>query len=85
MTGWGRGRDVSRAIEGFKAILMVQIDHLSSECTLICHDLDKIRGRLTEAKGRIGTVEEQQGSQASQIVDLQLLVRSLVHNVDDAK
>lgn len=69
------------AIEGFKVMMMVHIDHLASKCTLIHHDLDKIRGRLTEAEDWIGKVEDQQGSQASQIVDLS----SLVHKVDDAK
>lgn len=37
------------AIDDCKAALMVKIDHLVAECTLIRHDLDKIRGRLTSA------------------------------------
>lgn len=66
-------------------MLMVCIEHLASECTLIRHDLDKIRGRLKEAEAWISTVEDQQGSQASQIADLQLLVSSLVNKVDDVE
>lgn len=72
------------AIEGFKSMMMVRIDHLVSECTLIRHDLHKMRGRITEAEDRIGTVEDQQGSHTAQIAELQSLVSSLVHKVDDA-
>lgn len=70
-------------LEAIEAVLMMQIDHLESACTLICHDLDKIRGRLTEAEDRFGSVEDQQGSHASQLADLKSLVISLVHKVDD--
>lgn len=78
-------KPILAAIEGFKTMLMVCIEHLASECTLIRHDLDKIRGRLKEAEAWISTVEDQQGSQASQIADLQLLVSSLVNKVDDVE
>lgn len=44
------------AIEDFKSILMVRVEHLASECTLIRHDLDKMKGRLTEAEGQISNV-----------------------------
>lgn len=77
-------KPILEAIDGFKTMLMVRVEHMASECTLIRHDLDKIRG-LTEAEGRIGEVEDQQGSQAAQIADLHAVVRSLVHKVDDAE
>lgn len=50
-----------------KASLMARIDHLASEYTLVRHEPDKIRGRLTEAEDRIGIVEDQQGT--SQIAE----------------
>lgn len=64
---------------------MVKVEHLASEFTLIRHDLDKIRGRLFEAEGRISTVEDQQGSHSSQITELQSLVNTLFHKVDDTE
>lgn len=38
-----------------------------------------------KAEDQIFTVEDQKGTQASQITDLQSLVSSLVHKVEDAK
>lgn len=78
-------RPILEAIEGFKSMLMVRVEHMASECTLIRHDLDKIRGWLTEAEDWIGEVEGQQDSQVAQIADLHSVVRSLVHKVDDAE
>lgn len=34
------------AVEGCKVVLMLRIDHLALECTLIHHYLDKIRRQL---------------------------------------
>lgn len=73
-------KSIPAAIDGFKAMMMVHIDRLASECTLIYHDLDKMRGRITKAE-----VEDQQGSHTSQIVELQSLVSSLVNEVDDTE
>lgn len=78
-------KPILAAIEGSKTMLMVKVEHLASECTLICHDLDKIRGRLSEAEGRISTVEDQQSSHSSEITELQSLVHTLVNKVDDAE
>lgn len=41
-------------------MLMVRVEHMASECTLIRNDLDKIGGRLSETEGRTGTVKDQQ-------------------------
>lgn len=57
-------------IANSKADLLHRIDYLASECTLIQHDMDNFRGRLSEAEDRIGTVEDVQGSYAAQLADL---------------
>lgn len=64
---------------------MVSIDHLATECTLIRHDLDKIRGRLTTAEDRISEVEDVSHLQGSQLAELKEMVRSLQHRADDAE
>lgn len=51
-------RPILEAISTSKAELMGRIDHLSSECNLIRHDLDKIRGRLTTVETRVSDVED---------------------------
>lgn len=51
-------KSILEAIDACKAALMVRIDHLAWECTLIRHDLDKIRGRLTKAEDRISQLPE---------------------------
>lgn len=78
-------KPILATIEGFKSMLMLKVEHLASECTLIRHDLDKIKRRLSEAEGCINTVEDQQSSHSSQITELQSLVNTLVHKVDDAE
>lgn len=78
-------KPILSAIEGFKSLIMVRIDHPASECTLIRHDLDKMRGRITEAEEQIGMVEDQQGTHTVQIAELKSLVSSLVHKMDDAE
>lgn len=52
---------------------------------LICHDLNKIRGRLTEAKECISEVEDMAISHTTQMDDLQVLVSSLVNKIEDAE
>lgn len=78
-------KPILAAIEGFKSMMMVRIDHLASECTLIRHDFDKMRGRITEAEDWISTVEDQQGSHTAQIAELQSLVSSLMHKMHDTE
>lgn len=49
-------RPILEAINASKYELMGRIHHLSSECTLIRHDLDKIRGRLIIVEARVSAV-----------------------------
>lgn len=63
------------AIEGCKV----------SKGTLVRHDLDQIRERLTESEDHIGTVEDTRGSHIAQCPDLQSQVSSLVSKVEDAE
>ena len=49
-------KPILAAIEGFKSMLIIRVEQLASECTLIRHDF---RGRLTEAEGWISNVEDQ--------------------------
>lgn len=51
-------RPILAAIDASKVAVMVSIEHLTTECTLIRHDLDKMRGRITEAEDRISVVED---------------------------
>lgn len=60
-----------------KIELLVHLGHLTSECTLIRHDLDKIQGRLATAEDRIFEVEDDAHTHGSQLSELQYLVRSL--------
>lgn len=75
---------ILEAIAASKTQLMGRIDCLASECNLIRHDLDKIRGRLTTAEDRISEVEDDAHFQGSQLSDLQDMVRSLQHRADNA-
>lgn len=58
------------AIASSKADLMLRINYLTSECTLIWHDMDKFRGRMSEAEDCIGTVEDVQGFHVAQLANL---------------
>lgn len=60
-----------------KTEMLVHIGHLTSECTLIRHDLDKTWGRFTKAEDRISEVEDAAHTHGSQLSELQYLVRSL--------
>lgn len=57
----------------------------ATECTLIRHDLDKIRGRLTTAEDRIPEVEDATHSKGTQLSELQDLVRALQNRADDVE
>lgn len=76
---------ILEAIDGCKAVLMVRIDHLALECTLIRHDLDKNRGRLTLVEERISEVEDSSHAHTNQLSKLQMLVRSLQHRANETK
>lgn len=58
---------ILEAIAASKSKLMGRIDLLASECNLIRHDLDKIRGRLTTAEDRISEVKDASHAQGSQL------------------
>lgn len=73
------------AIANSKADLMLRIDHLASERTLIRHDMDTFRGRMSEAEDRIGTVEDVQGSHVAQLADLHTIVKMLSNKAEDAE
>lgn len=73
------------AIDDCKAALMVKFDHLVSERTLSCHDLDKIRSCLTTAEGRISDVEDSSSTHTAQLSELQDLVRALKQRSDDTE
>lgn len=78
-------RPILKAIHANKAELMGCIDHLSTQCTLIRHDLDKIRGRLSTVETRVSEVEDTSHTQGAQLSELHDLVRSLQHRADDAE
>lgn len=73
------------AIEGCKAVLTAKIDHLAVECTLIRHDLDKIRNRLTTAESRVSDVEDTIQGHTSSLTHLERTVRFLSAKVDEQK
>lgn len=77
-------RPILEAIDTSKAELMGRIDHLSSECTLIRHDLDKIWGQLTTLEARFPDVEDTSHTQGAHLLKLPDLVRSLQHRADAA-
>lgn len=64
---------------------MGRIDHLSSECSLIRHDLDKIQGRLTTVEDRVSEVEDSSHTQGTQIAELCDRVHSLQRRADNAE
>lgn len=78
-------RPILAAIDASKAAVMVSIEHLTTECTLIRHDLDKIRGRITEAEDRISVVEDTSQTQGNQLVELQAMVKSLQSRAEEAE
>lgn len=67
-------RPVLEVIDVSMGAVMVSNDGLTTECTLIRHDLDKIRGRLTVAEDRISVVEDACHSQGTQLSELQDMV-----------
>lgn len=76
---------ILEAIAASKSELMGRIDLLASECNLIRHDLDKIRGRLTTAEDRISEVEDTSHTQGSQLAELKGMVDALQRRADDAE
>lgn len=76
---------ILEAIAASKAELMGCIDYLASECNLIRHNLDKIRGRLTTVKDRNSEVEDVEHSQGYQLSEIWDMARSLQHRADDAE
>lgn len=76
---------ILEAIAASKTELVSRIDCLASECNLIRHDLDKIRGRLTTAEDRISEVEDASHTQGSQLNELKDMVRALQRRADDAE
>lgn len=78
-------RPILEAISASKAELMGRIDHLSSECNLIRHDLDKIRGRLSAVETRVSDIEDTSRDHGAQLAELRDKVRSLQHKVTDAE
>lgn len=78
-------KPILKAIDRWKVALMLRIDHQASECTLICHDLDKIGGILNTAEEHISEVEVTTTSHIVQLADLQELVRSLQNQAGDAE
>ena len=78
-------RPILEAIDASKAAVMVRIDHVATECTLIRHDIDKFRGRLTEAEGRISEVEDVAHTHGAQLRELWGQVDSLQRRADDAE
>lgn len=73
------------AIDASKVALMVRINHLASECMLIRHDLDKMRGRMSTEKGSISDVEDPTTYHTAQLTDLQDMVRALQNRADDTE
>lgn len=52
---------------------------------LTTHELDKIRGQLSETEDCIDSVEDLQGSHTAQLSDLQSLVQSLMRKMEDVE
>lgn len=73
------------AIEHSKTSLLVHIDCLTEECSLLRNDLDKIRGRLTETESRISATEDLTATDTTTIADLQRAVNALVAKSDDVE
>lgn len=71
-------RPFLEAIDAGKAAVIVSIHYLATECTLIRHDLDKIRGRLTVAEDRISDVEDTSHSHGNQLSELYYYVKTLI-------
>lgn len=78
-------RPILEAIGASKAELMGRIDHLSSECNLIRHDLDKFRGRMTTVETRVSEIEDASHDHGAQIAELRDQVRSLQNKAIDAE
>lgn len=78
-------RPILKGISASKAELMGRIDHLSSECNLIRHDLDKIRGRLTTVETRVSDIEDTSHDHGAQLAELRDQVRALQHKAIDAE
>lgn len=60
-------RPILEAIGASKSEIVGLIDYLASECNLIRHDLEKIRGRLNTAEDRIPEVQDVSHTQGSQL------------------
>lgn len=78
-------RPILEAINANKAELMGHTDHLSAECTLIRHDLDKIRRHLSTVEMRVSEVKDTSHTQGAHLSELRDLVRSLQHRADNAE
>lgn len=78
-------RPILEAIDASKVTVLVSIDHLTTECTLIRHELDNIRGRHTVAEDRISEGGDVSHSQDTQLSELQDMVKMLQNRADDAE
>lgn len=65
------------AIKAGTDSVMVKIDHLVTDVSLIRHDMDKFRSRLTEAEDRVSQLEDTTRSDSRDHRALQLQVKAL--------
>lgn len=65
------------AIKAGNDSVMVKIDHLVTDVSLIRHNMDKFRSRFGEAKGRISQLEDDTRSDFRDLRALQLQVKAL--------
>lgn len=82
---WADTALILQAIEQSKTFMLVRIDHLAEECTLIHNDLDKIRGRLTEAKSCVSATEDANAQHDQLLHSVQQTIRILMAKSDDAE
>lgn len=65
------------AIKASNDSIMVKIDHLVTDVSLIRHDMDKFRSRISEAEGRISQLENTTSSNSRDLRALQKQVKAL--------
>lgn len=65
------------AIKAGNEKVMVKIDHLASDISLIRHDMDKFRSRFVEAESRISQLEDVTSADSRNLRALQLQVKAL--------
>lgn len=65
--------------------VMVKIDHLVTDVSLIRHDMDKFRTRFSEAEGRISQLEDDTRSDSRDLRALQLQVKALQEKFIDTE